>query len=303
MAASPETRNLHKRVAGGRLGGLGSSRSTCAGDWGSNNPQALKLSAAGHWNGHSPAAGWRARPCGLVVLGALSLRITQIWAGLDFQSVTAITVTPQVRSGRLAAAGPDGPIRNHPVNARNRPPTCWGCVAMRGELETFRRRKDHFFAGDAASPLTEERRLTFQGLHYFPENPYLAFDTIVDRQDERSVVRMKTTTGEEKVCRRYGSVRFVVDGMPAELTLYLAPGQYELFAPFRDATSGVDSYGAGRYLEVPYHGGHVRVDFNYAYNPYCAYNPTWSCLLPPAENWLKVPIHAGERTFEGHTSV
>jgi uncharacterized protein (DUF1684 family) len=79
-----------------------------------------------------------------------------------------------------------------------------------------------------------------------------------------------------------------------------AEGEDEYFLPFRDRTSGHETYGAGRYVEVaPARDGRVVVDFNYAYNPNCAYSPDWSCPLPPPENWLKVPLEAGEKNFEG----
>jgi len=109
--------------------------------------------------------------------------------------------------------------------------------------------------------------------------------------------RMATTGGEDQVYRRYGLVRFRVDDQPAQLVLYASDDSDELFIPFRDATSGKETYGAGRYLELHAHGDDVTIDFNYAYNPNCAYDPSWSCPLPPAENWLKVPIRAGEKTF------
>ena len=85
---------------------------------------------------------------------------------------------------------------------------------------------------------------------------------------------MPTTTGGEQTYRRAGVVRFEVEGAPAQVTLYASPGSPELFLPFRDATSGDETYGAGRYLEVepPSLDGNVEIDFNYAYNPYCAYN-------------------------------
>ena len=110
---------------------------------------------------------------------------------------------------------------------------------------------------------------------------------------------MEATGGGEQVYTRAGILRFAVDGQPAQLTLFAQEDQHELFVPFRDSTSGKDSYPAGRYLEVepPDASGQVSVDFNLAYNPYCAYNPEYSCPLPPVENWLKVPIRAGEKTF------
>lgn len=175
------------------------------------------------------------------------------------------------------------------------------------ELEGFRRDKDGFFREHPRSPLTPEQRATFEGLVYFPEAPGLAIEAPLETADvdtEERIV-MPTTTGQEQVYRRAGTVRFEVDGVPARLTLYASEGMHELFVPFRDATSGTESYGAGRYLEVepPGPDGLVSVDFNYAYNPYCAYNPNWSCPIPPGENWLSVPIRAGERSFPGAYEV
>lgn len=170
--------------------------------------------------------------------------------------------------------------------------------AKRSELQRFRADKDHVFAHDQHSPLTADQRRSFKGLPYFDENPALVLKATLDRQVEPGEVRMATSDGQEQVYRRYGVVRFQVDGQPAQLTLYASNGPEDLFLPFRDATSGKETYGAGRYLELHAHGDDVVIDFNYAYNPNCAYDPSWSCPLPPAENWLKVPIRAGEKTFD-----
>jgi uncharacterized protein (DUF1684 family) len=167
------------------------------------------------------------------------------------------------------------------------------------ELERFRAEKDEVFARDPHSPLTAEQRRAFAGLAYFDENPQLVIHASVDRHVEPDEVRMATTGGEEQVYRRYGLVRFRVDDQPAQLVLYASDDSDELFIPFRDATSGKETYPAGRYLEVHTHGDDVTIDFNYAYNPNCAYDPSWSCPVPPPENWLKVPIRAGEKTFAG----
>lgn len=170
---------------------------------------------------------------------------------------------------------------------------------MRGstDLQDFREDKDEFFRGDDRSPLTTVQQRSFRGLAYFPDNPSLVIKSKIDRQVEPGVIRMETTQGEEQTYRRYGVVRFEVDGAPAKVTLYESDAGHELFLPFRDATSGRESYGAGRYLDLHHHGDEIVIDFNYAYNPYCAYNPEWNCPLPPAENWLKVPIRAGEKVF------
>ncbi len=169
------------------------------------------------------------------------------------------------------------------------------------ELEDFRRRKDDFFAGHPRSPLTEEQRERFTGLAYFPEEPGLVIEVPLETEgvDRAEPIVMQTTTGGEQVYRRAGRVRFAVDGQEARLTLYESDLQHELFVPFRDATSGEETYGAGRYLEVepPGPAGRVVVDFNLAYNPYCAYNPHWSCPIPPGENRLAVPLRAGEKIF------
>ncbi len=171
------------------------------------------------------------------------------------------------------------------------------------ELEEFRAAKDAFFRDDPRSPLTPEQRAAFDGLRYFDEDPALAIRAELETEgvdlDER--IEMQTTTGGRQVYRRAGVVRFEVEGEPASLTLFASPDMHELFVPFRDATSGKESYGAGRYLEVepPDPDRRVTVDLNVAYNPYCAYNPDWSCPIPPGENWLAVPIRAGERSFPG----
>jgi uncharacterized protein (DUF1684 family) len=92
-------------------------------------------------------------------------------------------------------------------------------------------------------------------------------------------------------------VRLTIEGEPAQLTIF-EDARGGLFLPMRDATSGDETYGAGRYLEPDLQGGdRVLVDFNRLYNPYCAYNDQWSCPLPPRENWLRLPVRAGERTF------
>ena len=169
------------------------------------------------------------------------------------------------------------------------------------ELAAFRSAKDAFLRQDPHSPLTHEHRHAFAGLAYYPYNPQLRLELPLDRDVPADTVTLDTSTGESQEYRRAGKIRFTVEGQAAELTLYQGP-HGELFLPLRDATSGEETYGAGRYLEPTLiDDARVRVDFNYLYNPNCAYNEAWSCPLPPRENWLQVPIRAGEKTFEqGH---
>jgi uncharacterized protein (DUF1684 family) len=164
------------------------------------------------------------------------------------------------------------------------------------QLDDIRRIKDQYFATDTYSPLTPEQRQHFQGLSYFADNPALRLEVQVEEFVEKDTVVMQTTTGDEREYTRYGRIKFSVNGQPAELTLY--SGEHGFFLPFVDALAGTDTYPAGRYLEPePLHGNTFLVDFNTAYNPYCAYNDQWSCPITPVENRLKVPINAGEKLF------
>lgn len=165
------------------------------------------------------------------------------------------------------------------------------------QLLERRRAKDEFFAKSHQSPLGHEGRHGFDGLSYYEPDPGLVFDLEVEPA-EGDEVRVQTSDGHERVYQRAGKVSFSVGGERAELTLF-DTGHSGYFVPFRDATSGKETYGAGRYLDLePNDDGTVTIDFNDAYNPLCAYNEAYSCPLPPVENWLKVPIEAGEKTYE-----
>jgi len=168
------------------------------------------------------------------------------------------------------------------------------------ELARFRALKDEFFEFDEHSPLSSEQQKEFEGLEYFPENEDLRLELDVEEFAEKDEISMQTSTGDSQVYTRFGKIKFDVAGTPAELTLY--PNEHGYFLPFVAALAGTETYPAGRYLEPePLEGGKMRVDFNLAYNPYCAYNEAWSCPLTPFENRIKVPIQAGEKLFQ-HTA-
>ena len=165
------------------------------------------------------------------------------------------------------------------------------------DLSDYRKQKDDFFEKDHHSPLSTDQKQDFQGLRYYPENTTLQFDTEVEPFSEKKHVQMQTSTGDLQEYLKYGKFGVEVDGVSAELTVYTS-GDGEAFLPFTDFTSGKETYGAGRYLELEHLGGNqFQVDFNLAYNPWCAYSPAYSCPIPPAENRLSVPIHAGEKDF------
>ncbi len=164
------------------------------------------------------------------------------------------------------------------------------------ELEEFRAAKDEFFAKHPQSPLTPRQKAGFKGLVYFPENPALRLELQPEEFPAKAEISVGTSTGDVQRYQRWGRVHFTVDGKAAELTLYT--GENGFFLPFVDSLAGKETYPAGRYLEPePLDDGRYLVDFNLAYNPYCAYNDQWSCPLTPFENRLKVPIRAGEKIY------
>jgi hypothetical protein len=165
------------------------------------------------------------------------------------------------------------------------------------ELEHFRAQKDQFFRAHPQSPLMPDQKEAFAGLSYFPENPDLRLDVVVDPFPEQTPIEMQTSTGSTQTYSRFGRLTFTVDGQEAALTVYSDGDSF--FLPFADALAGAETYLAGRYLEPEETAaGTLLVDFNLAYNPYCAYNDAWSCPITPPENRLRVPIRAGERLFE-----
>ncbi|HRN67108.1 MAG TPA: DUF1684 domain-containing protein [Promineifilum sp.] len=175
---------------------------------------------------------------------------------------------------------------------------------MDNQLKALREQIDDFMQFHPQSPLADDQRDGFKGLDYYGENPALVIVATVEHlPDDEPIIEMETSTGDARPFRRWGTFAFEVDAQPARLTLYSDPTGEELFLPFRDATSGNETYGAGRYLDNHRPGlrrlgeDEIEVDFNYAYNPYCAYSSYFSCPLPPRENWLAVPIRAGEKDF------
>jgi len=165
------------------------------------------------------------------------------------------------------------------------------------DLEQFRSEKDQFFESHPQSPLTPEQKRDFSGLIYFPENDSLRLEVKVNLLNDPQPMQMQTTTGGVQVYVRHGRFKFIVDGQETELTIYKSEHGY--FLPFVDSLASEETYPAGRYLEPEeLSGDRFLVDFNVAYNPYCAYNEMWSCPITPPENRLKVPIRAGEKIFK-----
>lgn len=156
-----------------------------------------------------------------------------------------------------------------------------------------RQEKDDFFKHSHDSPLLPERRERFGGLRYYPPDP--ALDLVVEVQpvEANRTITIQTTTGDYRLYKRFARFTFTVDGQETALTIYETPHGY--FLPFVDANADVETYPAGRYLEperLP--DSRFHVDFNLAYNPFCAYSDIYSCPITPAENRLMVAVRAGE---------
>ncbi|MFA9427463.1 DUF1684 domain-containing protein [Natronorubrum sp. A-ect3] len=179
----------------------------------------------------------------------------------------------------------------------------------RDELESKRDEKDDFFAEHPQSPIPPEERDAFDGLEYFTPDPEYRVTATVEAHDDPDVVLMETSAGREMRYLRVATLEFdleredeALEDGTYELAAYQleSPNEEPLFIPFRDKTTGQQSYQGGRYMELspdqdPADGDELVVDFNLAYSPFCAYSETFDCPLPPEENWLEITIPAGER--------
>ncbi len=160
-----------------------------------------------------------------------------------------------------------------------------------------RREKDRAFKTDPHSPIPRAERASFQGLRYYDPDPSYRVVARWEPAAAPKPVRVQTSTGEVREYLDAGVLRATLPVGEVALHGYEGVGD-GLFVPFRDATSGKETYGAGRYLDLERpHGGALEVDFNRAYSPYCAYSEDYSCPFPPPDNWLKLPIRAGERSY------
>jgi uncharacterized protein (DUF1684 family) len=171
-------------------------------------------------------------------------------------------------------------------------------------LVAFRAGKDQLFAEHPSSPVPAAARRNFRGLAYWRHDPALRFSAPLEPDPDAPPPDVpRSSEGPAILYVRIGWVSFEVDGTPCRLAVYWL-NEYSggIFIPFRDATSGHETYGGGRYLwdqakgaDLGSTGEELVLDFNYAYHPSCVYDPIWSCPLAPQENWLTVPIPAGEK--------
>lgn len=166
------------------------------------------------------------------------------------------------------------------------------------EIAAGRADRDRTF-GETSDPVPPDKREILLPLRYFPPDIQYSVPAALRLADQRPVFELPTSTGAIRRMQLVGVLEFTLQGQPLSLGALVPEGTQritDLFVPFADLTTGEETYEAGRYLDLrPTATGIYTIDFNLAYNPYCAYNQTYECPFPPPSNRLKVAVRAGER--------
>lgn len=182
--------------------------------------------------------------------------------------------------------------------------SCAKDPAPGSSVQQFRAEKDAAFRDPRTTPLSEKELERFSGLHYFAEDSaYVVEARFVPHAVPDTVIIGTTQAHDKRTALRAGRLFFTINNQACTLTAFRFADQEipGYFVPFKDATSGMETYGAGRYLDLqeqPATSTRYLLNFNNAYNPYCAYNDAYSCPLVPDENTLPVAILAGEKTWQ-----
>jgi len=179
-------------------------------------------------------------------------------------------------------------------------------VDYKTEIENYRKGRNIKMMYSDGSPLAQEQRKYFEGLNFYEIDEKYKVTAALEVIPEKPSVFFKTSTDREPEYIKYGSITFKLDGQEIKLFVYQSKKLLQtkkevkyLFVPFKDATTGKETYKNGRYVDcdLPVEGNTLIIDFNKAYNPYCSYNPKYSCVIPPEENHLKIAIEAGEKKY------
>ena len=172
------------------------------------------------------------------------------------------------------------------------------------QLNAHRAKTDKEFGDTVTSILPDKVALAFEHLNYYPPNE--KFNVLANfKKDIGEEFFMTTSSGKKKTFRQYGVLSFTIDQQLFKLPIYqniklMQNKKYKdyIFIPFTDLTNNNDTYGGGRYIEAKKPTGKTyRLDFNYAFNPYCHYTTGYNCPIPPKENFLNIRIEAGEMKF------
>lgn len=175
-------------------------------------------------------------------------------------------------------------------------------AAYHSLIDDEREERDRFMKSSAESPFAKDPGV-YKGLNYYPANIRYKITATLTLAQEKQPVVLSTSDGKEEHYLPYAYASFDLDGYHNKLLILenmeMGPQRGALFLPFGDGTSAEETYGAGRYLDVVKVPGSnsITLDFNKAYNPYCAYNDSFSCPFPPPENLLRVAIRAGEKSY------
>jgi len=187
-------------------------------------------------------------------------------------------------------------------------------VAVEGEKTDFkaqqeklamewRKERDEFFKSHQRSPLTPKEKRVFKGLKYYAFDSKYVFSgeikrTILNINNPDYYATFLTNKGTNKRYTRYGKFHFQLNGKEYVLGIYKSILSDILFIPFKDRTSGKETYEGGRYIDAEILPGYqMTLDFNMSYNPSCAYNDKFICVLPPRENMMEIKIRAGEKNY------
>ena len=176
-------------------------------------------------------------------------------------------------------------------------------IEQEQRVKQWRKEKDQFFKTHDRSPLSSVEKKHFNGLKYYPFNPQYVFYGEIERfilniNNPRYYATFPTNKGTNKRYIRYGKFHFMMDGKEYTVEIYKSILSDTLFIPFKDKTNGKETYEGGRYIDAEILPGYKMIlDFNMAYNPSCAYNDKFVCILPPQENVFDIPIRGGEKNL------
>lgn len=178
-------------------------------------------------------------------------------------------------------------------------------TAVVKEIEAYRADRDRFMREDPESPIPANKKTVLVPLRYYAPDPTFSVPAVLNvSTGRRPVMEVPTSKGVPRRVELVGELQFTLKGQKLTLGAFVEEGTQQissLFVPFADLTTGTETYPAGRYLDLhPTATGIYTIDFNKAYNPFCAYNNSYECPLPPPSNRLKLAITAGEKVPAEH---
>lgn len=173
--------------------------------------------------------------------------------------------------------------------------------AYQEKIEAERERQFKYIRFNIDSPLTDEQKQSFTKLNFYPIDPSYKVKALMVPIENKKVREVPLTDGSKERYIEHSYAEFELEGKPQKLLLMQSMDEADkrnFFLAFADETSGLETYGGGRYINARQDGKtSITIDFNLAYNPYCAYNPDYACPIPPKENIMEIPIPVGEKNY------